>query len=172
MLAGAELEALRGADLTYAEVGHTEGELPIGYHHLSRTLVIGVGSARFEEAVETLFGWGMHRRAGVPVRASAETVVQGAVAVLTLGVGRIAVTAPVRVVRVWTDPHRSGFAYGTLPGHPESGEEAFLLELHDDGEVTFTVTAFSRPATVLTRVAGPVGRAVQRWATNRYLRSV
>ncbi len=172
MLAGAELEALHDADLTYAEVGRTEGELPTGYHHLSRTLAIGVGPARFEEAVETLFGWGMHRRAGVPVRASAERVVIGAVAVLTLGFGRVAVTAPVRVVRVWTEPHRSGFAYGTLPGHPESGEEAFLLELHDNGEVTFTITAFSRPATVLTRAAGPVGRAVQRWATNRYLRSV
>lgn len=171
-LGGSELVILREADLTYAEVGRTLGVLPSGYHHLHRSVVVGVGSARFEEASRTLLGWDMHRRAGVAVRPSSESVIDGAVAVLRLGRGALGVNAPVRVVYSVDEPRRRGFAYGTLPGHPERGEEAFVLELHDDGEVTLTISAFSRPASVLARAVGPAGRAVQGWMTSRYLRAV
>lgn len=68
-------------------------------------------------------------------------------------------------------PARQGFAYGTLPGHPESGEEAFILDRHDDETTTFTVVAFSRPASVLAKLAGPVGSLVQDVMTTRYLRA-
>jgi uncharacterized protein (UPF0548 family) len=33
------------------------------------------------------------------------------------------IRVPCRVVYVLDEPERRGFAYGTLPGHPESGEE-------------------------------------------------
>ena len=93
-------------------------------------------------------------------------------AVLRLGVGLLSLSAPVRVVYVIDEPVRKGFAYGTLPGHPESGEEAFIVKLHTNGDVTFAITAFSRPRTFLTRVGGSVGRAIQSRVTNRYLRSI
>ena len=66
-----------------------------------------------------------------------------AVAVLRLGLGPLALSAPVRVVYVIDGPDRRGFAYGTLPGHPESGEEAFLVERRPDGTVWCRITAFS-----------------------------
>jgi uncharacterized protein (UPF0548 family) len=71
-----------------------------------------------------VLGWDMHRRAGLSVRSSHERVVEGAVAVVRVGWGRLGVDAPVRVVYVIDEADRQGFAYGTLPGHPESGEEA------------------------------------------------
>jgi uncharacterized protein (UPF0548 family) len=40
--------------------------------------------------------------------------------------------APCRVIYTITEPRRKGFAYGTLPGHPESGEEAFTISQCDD----------------------------------------
>jgi uncharacterized protein (UPF0548 family) len=168
-----EAEHLRNADFTYGEVGCTRGDIvPTGYGTLRRSLDIGAGAERFEQAVRVLLGWDMHRRAGVRVRASSQDAHKGAVARLRLGIGRLAVDAPVRVAYVVDEPSRKGFAYGTLPGHPDSGEEAFIVELHDDGAVTFTITAFSRPATLLARVGGPISRAIQSWITNRYLRSV
>jgi uncharacterized protein (UPF0548 family) len=172
MLAGAELEALRNADMTYAEVGATQGGIPSGYHYLLRRVVVGNGVARFEEAARTVLEWQMHRRSGLSVRPSNEVAVEGAVAVLRLGFGPVGLNAPVRVIYVVNQPHRKGFAYGTLPGHPEAGEEAFVVELHDDGEVTFTITAFSRPSSMLAHASGPIGRAIQTWITNRYLRAV
>jgi uncharacterized protein (UPF0548 family) len=168
-----EAERLRHASFTYGEVGCTRGDTPPnGYAALRLTLDIGVGAERFEQAVHVLLGWDMHRRAGVRVHASSQNVRQGVVARLRLGIGRLAVDAPVRVAYVVDEPSRKGFAYGTLPGHPESGEEAFIVELHDEGAVTFTITAFSRPATLLARLGGPISRAIQSWITNRYLRAV
>lgn len=171
-LTGRELDHLREAHLTYVEVGQTQGELPNGYRHLCRQVTIGTGLARFEEASQILFGWGVHRRSGLHVRSPSEWVTEGDVAVLRLGLGVAAIKAPVKIVYVVNESHRKGFAYGALPGHPESGEEAFLLELHADGVVTLTITAFSRPSSLLVRVAGPVSRAVQRWITRRYLRAL
>jgi uncharacterized protein (UPF0548 family) len=173
VLPSREAGQLRKADFTYSEIGCTRRDsMPGGYGSLRRSLDIGTGKGRFEQAARVLLSWEMHRRAGVRVRASSEDVHQGVVAVLRLGVGCLAVNAPVRVAYVVDEPNRKGFAYGTLPGHPESGEEAFVVNLHDDGAVTFTITAFSRPATLLARVGGPISRAVQSWVTNRYLRAV
>lgn len=168
-----EADQLRNAGFTYSEVGSTRGDSsPTGYGNLRRSLEIGAGAERFEQAAQILLGWEMHRRAGVRVRASSDYVTQGAVAVLRLGVGRLGVDAPVRVAYLVEEPGRKGFAYGTLPGHPESGEEAFVVELNEGGAVTITITAFSRPFVLLARLGGPITRGIQLWVTNRYLRSV
>ncbi|QBF47055.1 DUF1990 domain-containing protein [Janibacter limosus] len=172
-LSSSAAQRLRDAALTYAPVGGTRtGEVPSGFATFSRTRTVGEGQERFEVAARGLLRWEMHRRAGLRVQASHGHVTAGAVAVLRLGVGRVALAAPVRVVHVVDEPRRQGFAYGTLPGHPESGEESFVLELQPGGSVDFTITAFSRPATWLARAAGPVGRRVQSSITDRYLRSV
>jgi uncharacterized protein (UPF0548 family) len=47
-----------------------------------------------------------------------------------------------------------------------------MIEHHDDHAVSFTITAFSRPATRLAKIAGPLGAVVQRQITARYLRSL
>jgi uncharacterized protein (UPF0548 family) len=69
------------------------------------------------------------------------------------------------------EANRCGFAYGTLPGHPESGEEAFIIEGSPTGVATFTIRAFSGPNSASARFAGPAGHWVQDRITDRYLRS-
>lgn len=165
-------DGLRRARLTYAEVGQSLDAAPRGYQGLRRSLVVGAGADRFEEASGRLLSWEMHRRAGIGVRPSSPCVEEGAVAVLRIGWPVLGLDAPVRVVRVLDEDGRRGFAYGTLPGHPESGEESFVVELLADGDVRFTVAAFSRPASRLARLGGPVSAAVQRWVTSRYLHAV
>jgi uncharacterized protein (UPF0548 family) len=163
---------LTRAKLTYAEVGRTAGGLPPGCHHLQRTVTIGVGGAAFDAAAGTLLSWGVHGRAGLGVAASQPTAQPGTVLMLSMGAGPIRIGAPCRVVYTVTELRRRGFAYGTLPGHPESGEEAFVVELTPDDAVTFTITAFSRPAAATARIAGPLGRLIQRRVTSRYLRAL
>lgn len=167
-----ELDALLRADLTYAEVGLSLATLPAGYNHVERTAIVGRGSERLDEAAGRVMTWGMHRGAGLSVRPSSESVVEGAVAVLGLGWRSLSIKAPVRVMRVVDEPRRRGFAYGTLPGHPECGEESFVVELLDNDEVAMTIRSFSRAATVLARAGGPVNRAVQARITSRYLAAV
>jgi uncharacterized protein (UPF0548 family) len=161
---------LRGAQLTYSAVGGTAGVLPPGYYHLRRTAVIGTGAAAFAGAVDSLLGWQVHLRAGLAV--SAPVAGPGTLVLLGIAAGPARISAPCRVVYVMNDPGRRGFAYGTLPGHPECGEEAFAVERHDDDTVTFTITAFSRPATLLARAAEIAGRIIQRHITGRYLRAL
>ena len=110
----------------------------------------------------------MLRGAGLEVEAETEQAEAGTRVVSRLRLGPFSVSAPCRVVYVVDDPDRRGFAYGTLPGHPECGEEAFILSIEDD-VVTFDIVAFSRPATRWARLGGPVGRMVQRRVTARYL---
>ena len=172
MLNGEALQRCLDADLTYPEVGATRGALPAAYHHLDERSVIGTGPSTFEAATTALLSWEMHRRAGIGVVPSAPAVAPGVVAVLRIGRGPVAVRAPVRVVHEVDEPDRRGFAYGTLPGHPESGEEAFVVEHDESGTVSFRITAFSRPATRLTRWGGPVARLAQRVVTRRYLRAL
>jgi uncharacterized protein (UPF0548 family) len=82
--------------------------------------------------------------------------------------GPVTMVAPCRIVRLWKSDTTFGFAYATLPGHPESGEESFALERRTDGTF-FIIRAFSRPGSLLVRCGGPVGPAVQRAVTKRYL---
>jgi uncharacterized protein (UPF0548 family) len=72
---------------------------------------------------------------------------------------------------VWVvdDGDRFGFGYGTLPVHPESGEEAFVAERAPGGEVRLTIVAFSRARHPLTRLGGPVARRQQARFTDGYL---
>jgi uncharacterized protein (UPF0548 family) len=169
----AELEGrLRQAELTYGEIGQTAGLLPPGYHHLRRYAVIGSGAEVFAGAVKMLFSWQVHLRAGLRVSPSSAMAEPGAVVVLGLGAGPIRTRAPCRVIYVVNEPDRQGFAYGTLPGHPECGEEAFIIGRHHNDTVTFAITAFSRPARPLAKAAGPVGRGIQRHITRRYLRAL
>jgi len=172
IMSAATRDRLAESRLTYSEVGATAGELPARHHHLTRRVMIGRGPQVFADAAADVAGWQVQLRAGLTVSASAPTAIPGTVAVLGLGVGPLRLGAPCRVVYAVDQPRRQGFAYGTLPGHPESGEEAFIVEHHGDDTVSFTITAFSRPSSAIARIAAPGGRLIQSWITTRYLRSL
>ena len=163
---------LSAAQLTYPEVGRTRGELPGGYHQVRREAALGTGSACFRRAADELLSWQMHRRAGVGVVPSAARITDGVVANLLLGVKALALKAPVKVVYLVDEPTRQGFAYGTLPGHPATGEEAFVIEHRSDDTVVMIITAFSRPVSLLARAGGPLTSVTQRFVTTRYLRAL
>ncbi|OBB73949.1 DUF1990 family protein [Mycobacterium sp. 852014-52144_SCH5372336] len=163
------LSDLAALPLTYPEVGSTAGTLPPGYHHVHKTAVIGHGRDRFDEAAAAGMRWGMLRGAGVRVEATTEVAEVGSEVLVHLG----PIAAPCRVVYVVDDRHARGFAYGTLPGHAESGEELFLVRYDPaSDEVSAVVTAFSRHATWWSRLASPVTSLVQRVVTDRYLRAL
>jgi uncharacterized protein (UPF0548 family) len=96
----------------------------------------------------------------------------GDTANLVIPFGPFKVSSPVRVVYVVDEPNRKGFAYGTLPGHPESGEETWILHRHADGSVWLTIRAFSRPSAPHWWVVYPVLRFAQWMFTRRYERAL
>ena len=122
--------------------------------------------------------------AGAPVAAAARAeadedtygtdgtafIVPGDSVQLTIRFLLIAVKAAARVVYVIDEPKRKGFAYGTLDGHPERGEEAFVVDQTDDGSVWLTISAFSRPSAWYWWAAYVPLRIAQEVYTRRYLR--
>jgi uncharacterized protein (UPF0548 family) len=173
LLRAADLDRLRSAPFTYPEVGATQDdELPAGYAHGRREAVVGHGRAAFDRAVAALFDWRMQKGVGLRVRADGPPSEPGTVVVLTAGLRRFGYDIPCRVVWARTDGDEQGFAYGSLPGHPESGEESFVVTLLENDDVVFTTRVFSRLASAAARLGGPVSRAVQAAALDRYVTSI
>jgi uncharacterized protein (UPF0548 family) len=168
-------ENARDELFTYDAVGATgsgASSMPAGYHELRRTTVIGRGRAAFGSAGEALMSWQMHRDVGLHVTASSPRAEAGAVAAMRMGSSRFGIGFRCRVVYSVAEDRRVGFAYGTLLGHPESGEEAFVVEYLPNDDVVLEVIAFSRPARWFTRLGGPAARAAQVVMTRRYARAL
>jgi uncharacterized protein (UPF0548 family) len=173
LLRAASPEGLRDAPFTYAEVGATgDAELPAGYLHGEWTEVVGSGREVFERVAAAILDWVPQRSVGLRVRATGSPGEVGTVVVLTAGLPRLGYDIPCRVVWASTTGEERGYAYGTLPGHPESGEERFTVRLTDAGDVVVTIRVFSRLATPAARLVPPVARFVQGLATRRYLSSL
>jgi uncharacterized protein (UPF0548 family) len=155
----------------YADVGATaQGLWPEGSTPLTAEAYAGPADV-FPRAGAFVLGFGMQRGAGFEVLSDHERAEPGALVVVRMRLGPIRVTAPTRVVRVFDEADRCGFAYGTLEGHPEAGEEEFAVERRGD-EVWAAVRAFSRPGRWYTRLGAPVATRLQRRATDAYLASV
>jgi uncharacterized protein (UPF0548 family) len=148
--------------LSYPEVGCTRAPAPAGYTDDGYRVQLGAGAVVFERAREALRDWRMLRLGWVepcwPHAPIKEGVLVGTLARL-LGVWAVNVC---RIVEVVDENARFGFAYGTLPGHVERGEERFLVERRDDDSVWYEVRAVSKPGTWLTRLGYPLTRRWQR----------
>jgi uncharacterized protein (UPF0548 family) len=147
--------------------------VPSGFRRVSRRAVVGSGTTVFAVAADVILSWGLHRGAGLEVCPATPRAEVGADVVVAISIAKlIDVLAPCRVDEVIEEPRRRGFSYVTLPGHPECGRETFLAEQDGDGVVSVSIAAVSRSGSILTTLAGPVGRLVQRRATARYAEAV
>lgn len=145
--------------------------MPEGYRHDRWEADLGAfDNERFARSAAALRRWDVQRGAGLrifpgdPVRPDLTFAL-----VIRLPVGYA--TAAGRVVYVVDEPERYGFAYGTLPAHPEQGEEAFQVA-RDGDRLIFTIIAFSRPRHPAARLGAPVSRALQLRVTRCYLNAM
>ena len=154
--------------LSYAEVGATrEGVTPKGYYAVDRYRVkLGEGEAAYRRAVEALRGWrqfDLGWASIVPRGAPLEVGTTVAVLARHYGFWSLNSARVVYLVKDMDRAERFGFAYGTLPGHGEKGEERFVVERdHESGSVHYDVLAFSRPNHPLAWLGYPFARALQR----------
>ncbi|MFD3913070.1 DUF1990 family protein [Streptomyces sp. NPDC058603] len=156
-------------ELTYSDVGMTakSGPAPPGFHLLRLRTSLGFGT--YDRAAEALFGWGMHR--ATPFIRVPDDTPHAAPGVRVL-VRAGPLRAPCQVVWAVDERHRTGFAYGTLAGHPECGEEAFVLERLPDNSTDFVIVALSRPSAWGMKALGPGGRLLQHAVARQYAQSL
>lgn len=156
----------RELPFTYSAVGATLDSsgvaIPSDYNVDRTRRRLGTGDADFAAAKQAIrawqhfeMGWVGIWPAGIPIEAGAVAIV------VTRALGLWSAHAA-RIVYTVDERHRFGFAYGTLPGHAEQGEERFLVEQLADGSVWYDVIAFSRPRHVFARLAYPLVRRLQK----------
>lgn len=165
------LDAQRELPFSYDEVGitreyATREDAPPGYVADRYHILLGEGGETFEKAKGALRSWSQFELEWVeslPRNAPIETGVT--VAVIARHYGFISLNSA-RIIHVIEDHgpvERYGFAYGTLPGHAEKGEERFTIEWdRQSGAVFYVVLAFSQPAHLLARAGRPLARRLQQ----------
>lgn len=122
----------------------------------------------FDRARAALRSFAPQRSISAVWPADAEAVA-GSTVVAALRVGPVHVLAIDRIVQVVDQPDRYGFAYVTLPGHVLRGEEAFLVERSDEGEVMASVRGWADLAVPGGRLLRSALRIAERRAADRYL---
>jgi uncharacterized protein (UPF0548 family) len=151
---------------TYAAAGATAETPPAGYAVDRTRIKLGEGEAVFRSAIAALRRWEQFARGWVEAW-SPDTPIQSGevVAVMgrAMGVWWLNACRIVYVVDESGPISKFGFAYGTLPGHVESGEERFLIEWNrGENSVWYDILAFSRPNHFLTRIGYPMVRRTQK----------
>ncbi|TFV87664.1 DUF1990 domain-containing protein [Blastococcus sp. CT_GayMR16] len=166
--------------VSYAPVGSTppgddRWTPPHGFRPYERTVVVGRGQEHWARLAALLLEWGVKTRSGFriePDGATGKRVEQGADYWLVASFGPVSVREPARVVAVVEEPDRCGFAYGTLEGHPVSGEEAFVVSRTPEGQVLLTLRSITRSSPGRWRLLFPLILVAQRWYRSRYLRAL
>ncbi len=163
------LQSQAPLEYTYPSVGtkRTNAPPPAGYVVDHTRTIIGQGPIVFERARTAIVRWRQFQLGWLeafpddtPIRAG-ETVL---VLARVFGLWWTNAARIVYTIDEMGDALASfGFAYGTLPSHVESGEERFLVEWdHITDDVWYEILAFSRPRHILTSIAYPFARAMQK----------
>jgi len=157
------LDEQRALPFSYEEIGHTKygARTHRGYDVDHNRQQLGAGAATFAAACAAIRAWRMFPAPWTAIEPAAPIEVDASVGVLVRALGLWWLNAA-RIVYVIDEPRRFGFAYGTLPGHAERGEERFSVEWRDDDSVWYDLYAFSRPRLLAARIGAPVTRALQR----------
>jgi uncharacterized protein (UPF0548 family) len=148
-----------------------------GFRGYEASVCLGNGATTWHFASTEILRWGVKTRSGFTIKGGddvtpGEPVSTGQRYWLTARIGPVRIREPVQVVAVIDQADRTGFAYGTLSGHPVSGEEAFVVDRRPDGSVWLTNRSLTGPPSGLWRAAFPVALLAQRHYRRLYLRSL
>jgi uncharacterized protein (UPF0548 family) len=157
------LQQEAGAPFTYTAVGASRTRTPVpGFTHDHNEIRLGEGAAVFQKAADAIRRWDMFPGGWAYIGPGTPPVRTGEEVVMVARVLGLWWLNSCRIVYVADTPTQYGFAYGTLPGHAECGEEFFRVEMDADGSVWYRLSAFSRPRHWMARLAFPVARYYQK----------
>ncbi len=152
--------------LTYEHVGCTALERPpTGWNVDHNRILLGNGDDVFVAAVNAIDRWEMFDLGWVSLypenAASTEDTV---VAALIRHLGFWSLNASRVVYRIEDrSRQRHYFAYGTLEGHAEMGEERFMIDFDTTtGNVYYDLLAYSRPRHFMAKLGYPFTRILQK----------
>ncbi len=160
------LEEQTNVGYSYADVGATATRFrPAKFRRDCNRVLLGRGGAIYQSACAALRQWRHFQTSWTqifPDGAAIETGTTIVVIIRALGVYWWNSARIVYTLDEAPPARRFGFAYGTLWGHAERGEERFTVEMESEGNVWYVIESFSRPRILPARLAYPIARALQR----------
>ena len=152
----------RGLALTYTAHGATkQPEKVAGFDNDLLRVQIGTGDADFNYAAAAIRQWKMFPAGWTRILPENTPIENGSTVAMFARAFGLWWRNSCQIVYVLEETNRFGFAYGTLPGHIECGEELFLVEQDEEGKVWYTIKAFSHPRHILARLGYPLMRRFQ-----------
>jgi len=122
---------------------------------------IGKGAADFVKAKRAIQNWQMFPRTWTRILPVGAPIKEGTVIAMNAHFAGVWWRNACKIRYVIDEPDRYGFAYGTLPGHVESGEELFLISRDHIGNTYYEIKAFSKPRHWMAKVGYPLVRLLQ-----------
>jgi uncharacterized protein (UPF0548 family) len=163
------LESQTGLPYTYPEefVGTTDskaGILPVppGYDTDHNRVCLGSGEAVFRDACVAMRAWRTFPAPWTQIYPPNVPLVEKQIVVVLFHLFGLWWRSSARIVYSIDEERRFGFAYGTLPGHIERGEERFLIEWHTDDTVWYDLRSFSKPRLWFVKLGYPLVRMLQK----------
>ncbi len=152
---------------TYPFVGKSwENFTAPGFDNDYNTIALGAGDTTWEAAKEAIRQWQMFPGGWAFIEPCPAPIREGQVVAMVARVMGLWWLNSCRIVYTVDTDTQFGFAYGTLPGHVECGEELFMVEKLPDGRVQYVLKAFSKPRFWMARMAYPLAR----WHQKKFVR--
>lgn len=148
---------------TYPEVGATAMDKEFKHYDNDYNYIeLGKGAEIWQKAKEALRNWQHFPLPWTKIYPNTTELKKGAVVVVMFRLFGIWWRNSAKIVYAFDESNRFGFAYGTLPGHIEMGEEVFWVERDATGMVSYHIKAFSKPRFWLAKIGYPIARFYQR----------
>ncbi len=148
--------------LSYTERGHSQQNFTAGYDNDHYKIALGRGEAVWEAAKRALRHWQQFPAGWTGIYPANAPLVVGQEVTVSFRLFGIWWINSARIIYTIDEADRFGFAYGTVVGHIESGEECFWIERSADGQIHYHIRAFSKPHHWLVRLAYPLARYHQK----------
>jgi len=150
------LSGQRDLPFSYKEVGASKDVIPKTYPINHHRIQIGCGAETFARAKNAVQTWAMYKLEWTRLYPPKVPIGAGESVVVVVNHLFCWSMNPCRIVYVLEESgavEKFSFAFGTLPGHSETGEERFTVEWRrDDDTVWYELLAFARPHHILAKI--------------------
>ena len=162
------LNQCQDIDFNYAYVGCTSdlidrGNAPPGFRLDRYSIVLGEGEDIFDLGSQAICKWEMFNHAMATLKWHDTPIQSGNMVAVLFKVLSQWTANPARIVytlnaeREGGKYRQFGFAYGTVPGHIEKGEECFQVDWDQESDIVrFRITVISRPGSILSLLGKPI----------------
>lgn len=156
------LDSRNAESLSYREVAATRGKPVGGFDNDHNSIYLGKGDDIWLNAKNALTRWKQFPEPWTRIFQQTTRIEKDKTVAVLFQIFGFWWINSAKIVYTIDEAQRFGYAYGTLPGHLEKGEECFWIEKEAGGAVYYHIKAFSRPAYWIVWAAYPLARHFQK----------